>query len=226
MGRSLKSTCIVLLLLQLQARDSPADLINWSAATNTSSSSDISLNGTLELAFNGGASTTTVNGVTFTASSVLGNTASGILAGGDTGDASLNTLLDQFTFGSGTGDVVFDIGSFVSGDTYEVQVFYTDQRSVLNDRVMRFDDDGIGTNGFVDLEADPDNTIGGPFGQYAIGTFVSDGTDLNLVLNAQGFANAHITAWQVRNITTTPEPTSGILLLMLLSAVGLRTRHR
>ena len=90
---------------------------------------------------------------------------------------------------------------------------------------MRFDDDGMGTNSFVDLESNPDNTIGSPFGQFAIGTFTSDGTDLNLILNAQGFGNAHITAWQIRNITAVPEPSSTILMFVLVFS-GVRTRRR
>ncbi len=221
-----KSACL-LLVLPMLSTEARADLIQWGPATDTTSVTDISLNGTLESAFNGGTSTTIANGVTFTASSVLGNTFGSALNGGNTGDTGFNTLLNQFTFGSGTGDVVVDIGSFVLGDTYEVQVFYTDQRSgATSDRVMRFDDDGTGSNGFVDLESNPDNTIGSPFGQFAIGTFTSDGTDLNLILNAQGFGNAHITAWQVRNITSTPEPSSGIILMMGLAMAGIRNRRR
>lgn len=218
------SLLILFAFLRAQAR---ADLISWGAATNTTGVTDISLNGTLELAFNGGDSTTTANGVTFIASTVLDNTFAGALNGGNTGDAGFDTLLNEFTFGSGPDDVVFDIGNFVLGDTYEVQVFYTDQRDgSTSDRVMRFDDDGTGTNGFVDLEANPDNTTGSPFGQYAIGTFTSDGSNLNLILNAQGFGNAHITAWQVRNITSTPEPSSGIILMMGLAMASIRNRRR
>lgn len=225
MKEPLKSACLLVLLALLPV-ETRADLILWGAATDTTGVTDISLNGTLESAFNGGTSTPTANGVTFTASNVLGNTFGSALDGGVTGDAGFDTLLNEFTFGSGTGDVVFDIGNFVLGDTYEVQVFYTDQRAgTTSDRVMRFDDDGTGTNGFVDLESNPDNTIGSPFGQFAIGTFTSDGTDLNLILNAQGFGNAHITAWQVRNITSMPEPSS-LVLMMGLAIAGIRTRRR
>lgn len=214
---------VVLSMLPLEARGA---LIMWSAATDTTSVADISTNGILVSAFNGGTSTTTANGVTFNANNVLGTSFAGALNGGTTGDAGFDTLLNEFTLGGGTGDVVFDLGSFVSGTTYEVQVFYTDQRSGrLSDRVMRFDDDGTGTNGFVELEANPDNTIGSPFGQFAIGTFTSDGTDLNLILNAQGFNNAHITAWQVRNITSTPEPSS-LIFMMGFAMAGIRNRRR
>lgn len=219
----LKSMCIFVLLLGAQCK---ADLILWTGPTDTTDVTNISTNGTLESAFNGGNSTVTANGVTFASSSVLGNTFAGVLGGGTSGDADFDTLLDEFTFGSGTGDVVLDIGNFVLGDTYEVQVFYTDQRpGGTSDRVMRFDDDGMGTNSFVDLESNPDNTIGSPFGQFAIGTFTSDGTDLNLILNAQGFGNAHITAWQIRNITAVPEPSSTILMFVLVFS-GVRTRRR
>lgn len=219
-----KTTCLLLVLAMMPA-EVRANLIQWGAATDTTSVTDISLNGTLVLAFNGGNSTTTANGVTFNASNVLGSTFGSALAGGNTGDAGFTTLLNEFTFGGGPNDVVFDIGNFALGDTYEVQVFYADQRDAQSDRVMRFGDDGTGTNGFVDLEANPDNTIGSPFGQFAIGTFTSDGTDLNLILNAQGFGNAHINAWQVRNITSTPEPSS-LILLMGLAMAGVRNRRR
>lgn len=222
-----KSVCLlfIFLMVPLEARSA---LIQWNPVTDTTSVTDISTNGILLSAFNGGTSTTTANGVTFNASGVLGMTFVGALDGGNTGDAGFDTLLNEFTFGGGTGDVVFDIGSFVAGSSYEVQVFYTDQRpDSRSDRIMRFDDDGTGTNGFVDLESNPDNTTGTPFGQFAIGTFTSDGTDLNLILNAQGFGNAHITAWQIRSIVTpVPEPSLGILLVMGLGLTVFGKRRR
>jgi hypothetical protein len=157
-------------------------------------------------AHNEGGSEVTVNGVLFEASSSLGTSFSGALDGADTGDTGLNGLLNTLSYGGGTSTSI-DLGTFTPGSTYLVQVFFTDQRSTTRDRVMRF---GSSTGAdTVDLDADPDNSTASPWGQYATGTFVADGTDPDLTLMPQGFGNAHITAWQVREITSgsLPVPT-------------------
>ncbi|MGC6465750.1 MAG: PEP-CTERM sorting domain-containing protein [Akkermansiaceae bacterium] len=203
---------------------SQAAVISWGAATDTTSAADVSVNGTSLSALNGGASNVTVNGVSFTGSDLLAGSPVGVglLGGGTTGDTGFNSLLDEVDFGGGTGVSVIDLGAFTSGNTIEIQVFFTDQRSAQQDRVMRY---GSSTGGgTVDLEASPNNANTAPFGQYAIGTFVADGTDPDLTLAPQGFGNAHFTAIQVRDLGVIPEPSS--LMLSLVACVGLLRRKR
>lgn len=203
---------------------SNAAVIAWGAATDITATTDVSTNGTLLVAHNGGAGSPTVNGVSFSAADLLtGPTVgAGLLAGGTTGDAGFDTLLNQIDFGGGGGLVTIDLGAFTSGNTIEVQVFFTDQRATTQDRVMQF---GSSTGGgTVNLEADPDNTTGSPWGQFVTGTFVADGTDPDLTLDAQGFGNAHFTAIQVRDLTV-PEPSAGILGLLGFLGMVLRRRR-
>jgi hypothetical protein len=204
---------------------SHAAVISWGAATNITSTTDISTSGTSLVAHNGGASNVTVNTVPFTAADLLAGSgvSVGQLAGGTTGDAGLNTLLDEVDFGGGGGLVSSDLGSFTSGNTIEVQVFFTDQRTGQQDRVMQY---GSSTGGgTVNLEANPDNTTGSPFGSFATGTFVADGSDPDLTLDAQEFGNAHFSAIQVRDLgPAVPEPSR--TLLALLGLAGLARRRR
>lgn len=198
---------------------SSAAVISWGAAQNTTATTDISTTGTLVEAHAEGGGATTVNGVTFAAANTLGSSSSTQLDGASTGDAGFDSLLNSVSFGGGVSTTI-DLGSFTSGTSYEIQIFYTDQRTPgLNDRVMTY---GSSTGGgTVDLEADPNNAGTSPFGQFAIGTFTADGTDPDLTLDTNGFGNAHITAWQIRSV---PEPSSTALLGLGGLALILRRR--
>ena len=217
-----KTHLVILAGLLSYSMTSHGAVIAWGAATNTTTPGDVSTNGTLIQA-NAEGATATVNTVTFAASNSLGSINVGQLNGGSTGDASFDTLLNELSFGGGTSTTI-DLGSFTSGNVYEVQIFYIDQRTTnsFNDRVMTY---GSSTGGgTVDLEADPNNAPSSPFGQYAIGTFTADGTDPDLSLATNGFGNAHISAWQVRDITPIPEPASTALLAFASTAMLLRRR--
>lgn len=177
--------------------------ISWNAAQDTAAASDIRTDGSLVMAQNEGGSAVAVNGVPFEAANSLGMAFSGALEGAITGDTGLDGLLNTLSYGGGTSTSI-DLGTFTPGSVYLVQVFFTDQRSSFNDRIMRFSSStGTGT---VDVEADPDNTTASPWGQFASGTFTADGTDPDLILAPQGFGNAHITAWQVRLVTAGSVP--------------------
>ncbi|YCM46516.1 hypothetical protein V2O64_10845 [Verrucomicrobiaceae bacterium 227] len=220
----MKHTITTLASITLLA-SSHAAVISWGTATGITGISDISTNGTSLVAHNGGASDVTVNTVPFTAADLLAGSgvSVGQLAGGTTGDAGLDTLLNEVDFGGGGSLVSIDLGSFTSGNTIEIQIFFTDQRTGQQDRVMQF---GSSTGGgTVDLEANPDNTTGSPFGSFATGTFVADGTDPDLTLAPQGFGNSHFSAIQIRDLgSAVPEP--GSALLALLSLAGLVRRRR
>jgi len=109
---------------------------------------------------------------------------------------------------AGEGDLLVGdlLGPFTADHTYNVQVFFCDQRGAAGmDRVMQFGSTnslGLGSS-TVDVEGDVgDDTIGPPFGQYAIGSFVADGDDPELTLDALGFSNTHWNAMQVRDVSS------------------------
>lgn len=181
----------------------PAAEITWDAPRDTAGPADVRNEGTLVFARAEGlgSGSLTVNGVGFQAAASLVGTASGLLAGGTTGSADFDALLDRLSYGA---VFTLDLGSFTPGKTYLVQIFYTDQRSSFNDRVMRF---GSSTgSSTVDLEADPNNAPGAPYGQFVVGTFTADGDDPDLTLDPQGFSSAHLSAIQVREVSSVPLP--------------------
>ncbi len=187
-------------------------VISWQTAQDTTGITNISTTGALLYAYNEGGGAITVNGVPFTAANHLGGNAVGLLAAAGTGNSSLDTLLDSVSYGGGTSTSI-DLGSFIVGKTYQIQVFYTDQRPGSTTRALTL---GSSTGGStVNVKADSNSATTSPYGQYVIGTWTADGTDPDLTIVTQGFANAHVTALQVRDITV-PEPS-----VMLSAAVAL-----
>lgn len=206
-----------------------ASIVTWGAAQNTNATTDIRTVGTLHSAFNAGQTAVTVNGVSFASASpfefTTGNTA---FLATDTGNTDFNRLLGEasFEFDALTDDDLegtIDLGTFTSGLTYEVQVFFTDQRANLNNRSIIYgSEDTNGTGGTVEVLGDPNMNTSAPYGQFAIGTFVADGDDPDLtVLGGANGAVAQINAWQVRVV---PEPSS--LLMFGVCTLGLMYRRR
>lgn len=222
-----------------------ADLISWGAVRNVTTPADVSTNGTLITAKNCWANTfaaPTVNGVPFDAFAPLGwdnggwtlnNTSS-------TGDPEYDALLDSArvtTGGAATnptewGGIQLDtLAGLTVGSTYEIQVWYSDQRvgtatNVLYDRVMTMSSatgaavlgGGIVTNlaaltqGALSggLDADPNNTFGPTdtiVGSFVTGTFTRT-TSAPLWLLVRGthpvatnVLRPHINAFQIREVT-------------------------
>ena len=229
--------------LSLFASTANADLIAWGPVQDATAATDVSTNGTLVTARNCWASTfaaPTVNGVAFTAFAPSGWTNGGwtLLNGSTTGDVGYDQLLDSAratAFGSATqptgwGGIRLDtLATLNIGTTYEIQVWYSDQRlgtatNALNDRVMTMSSaTGVATysGGEVQnlgtlaqgtlsggLDADPNNTAGvgdAAIGSYCIGTFTRTSAD-ELHLLVQGTHPAghnlrvHLTAFQIREI--------------------------
>ena len=230
----------VLLLAPLAS----ADLITWGAPQDATAASDVSTNGTLITARNCWASTfaaPTVNGVAFAAFAPSGWTNGGwtLLNGSTSGDVDYDALLDSAratSYGSAGnptdwGAIQLDtLGTLTMGQTYEIQVWYCDQRpgngsNFLNDRTMTMSSavgTGILSGGVITnlgsvtqgplsavLEADPNNLSGAGdtiLGQFVVGTFTRTSTD-SLYLLGQGAnpvatatTRPHITALQIREI--------------------------
>lgn len=226
MNRNLSSLLFGLAAVLCAVSTTQAATITWDAAQDTTSVADVSTAGTLVAAFNGGSATVTVGGETFTAANPFGFASANGFLNANTGDADFNALLNSASFsfnGNNTGNSgSIDLGSFTPGTTYEVQVFFVDQRPAQNDRINRIGSTDTGSPGAtVDLESDPNNALTAPYGQFAIGTFVADGDDPDLTVLGTNFASAQINAWQVRSVV--PEPTTACLLVV--AAAGLACRR-
>ena len=174
--------------------------INWGSAQDVTAVSDVSTTGALVEAFNAGTSSTadqTVNGVLFSGTGGLlsepGAETSDLFSG-DTGDSAYNALLGALDYGGGGNLFTNTVGggSLTIGADYLVQVWFVDHRydGTPNDvRTMQFGDGGGST---VELDSYP--------GQYVIGTFTATDTNQVLTYDAVNMGNAHVTAYQVREI--------------------------
>ncbi len=224
-----------------------ADLITWGPVRNVTSASDVSTNGTLVTAKNCWAQTfaaPTVNGVVFDAFAPAGWTNGGWLLNeaSSTGDSDYDQLLDSARVTSGGpaanptewGGIRLDnLAGLTIGSTYEIQVWYNDQRpgtatNILFDRVMTMSSaTGVATlsGGVVSnlpaltqgplsagLDADPNNLTGPTdtvVGSYVIGTFTRTTADqLWLLVRgthpvATNVLRPHIGAFQIREVTNT-----------------------
>jgi len=86
----------------------------------------------------------------------------------------MDTLLRNLTYTTnGVTSGTQTIGGLTVGETYQIQVFYNDQRSSTSSRVMTY---GDGTN-TVNVSAGG----GAGWGQYAIGSFTADATTQSLL---------------------------------------------
>ena len=177
--------------------------ITWDPVADTTDPSVIITDGSLVGAINGSgaAGVVTVNGVNFSPSDTLlpTNAASVALSSQTTLDPGLDDLLNTVEFGGGTAtSITVGGGALVSGQTYTIQVFFTDLRSCCSGRVMTY---GDGEGNTVDVTA---SGAPGTFGQFATGTFIADGTNQTLSLTANGFGNVHINGYQVRSAFPLP----------------------
>jgi len=226
--------CLVFCHAITQIPIADADVVTWGNAQDTTSATNISTNGVLVGAFNAGpvgGTPVTVNGVEFQTVTPFQFGTTSFLGGANTGDSELDRLLNQVSFNfnnANPGEGVIDLGSFISGNIYEVQVFFTDQRASSNNRSTLYgSSDGNTTGAFVEVAGDPNQDIAAPFGQFAVGTFTADGFDPDLLVNAGANNNsAQITAWQVRNLSAVPEPTSMVYFTTLGIVCALRRRRK
>ena len=185
------------------ATSATAAPISWQSAVDTIDPSAVNTTGALVEAVSGSPASgiVVVNGVSFSPSNALlpSNAVNSALEGAQTLDPGLDELLTTMDYGGGTAtSITIGGGALVAGQTYAIQVFFTDLRSCCSARVMSFGD-GLGSNADVNASGGV-----GAFGQNATGTFVADGGNQTLSLTTNGFGNAHITAYQIRNAFPAP----------------------
>lgn len=192
-----------LILVAALASICPAAPIAWDPVLDTADPTVIITDGVLVEAINGSsaAGVVTANGVNFSPSNTLlpNGAASVALSGQTTLDTGLDDLLNTVEFGGGTAtSITVGGGALVSGQTYSIQIFFTDLRTCCSGRVMTY---GDGEGNTVDVTA---SGAAGTFGQFATGTFVADGPSQTLSLTANGFGNVHINGYQIRSAFPLP----------------------
>ena len=221
-----------------------AAVINWGAATNISGDLDVSTAGTLVGAFNLGnpPTDTTVNGVTFTGLLPSGNDfTSGnfnfategtfAAAGGGSGAAPFSTLSAPYqallstALGVNSTPPAFDPSAFtltmnnlVAGQTYQFEWWFNFSG---NGAPLVTTTATAGNS--VTLNQNTSGAVNGGLGQFALGTFVADGTNSQAITfaNTAGGAGNLINGFQLRQV---PEP-STLALLGLPALLGLRRRR-
>ena len=207
--------------------------ITWQTPATISGASDVSTSGTYFGSWapqDGSANTLPVNGVTFqgfsdlpslTPGSTLDNGYSGFGSPG-TPNSNYNTLLQYARFSNeGNLPATFTWSGMTPGDTYLVQFWVNDGRNIGQTRSETL------TGGSSTSAALLYGSDGSGPGQFDIGTFVADssGSETITMTGYSSGANPdpQVNLFQVRDITTVPEPStlaffaagSGMVLLGL-----------
>ena len=188
--------------------------IDWSAPQNTTDRFQL-IGGDVVLALNGGPSVT-INtggpdrqsydfvGTDYTDLTFSPNVTSKVFtnAGSSTtGSPQFDTILNSFAYTTnGVTNGVQTITGLTPGRTYNIQVFFNDQRAASSGRSMTFSSNGSQS---VTVRAD-----GNGRGQNAIGTFVATGSTMDLRHIANGSKNVHFTAILVTEGASTPGTTN------------------
>ncbi len=179
-----------------------AQQITWSAPINTTDKAQL-ITGNVIYAVNGGDSLTIQNagatqqtiqfsGVTYPQLTFSEPTTSATFTNAGatpTGDVNFDKLLNTFTWASAeVTKGTQTIGGLTAGNTYQIQVFYNDQRTPYADRMMTFASTAPPAQS-VTLHAK-----GTGRGQHAIGTFVATSNEMQLQHITNGFKNVHFNA--------------------------------
>jgi len=194
----------------------PAATITWSAPTGITGDSDVSTAGSLVGALNLGAAgvtSTTVNGVTFTPLTFTGtlsessgdfafSVATGSLTGfNGAGSVSApfsdltpayQSLLSTIGGSTDTSTLTLTLSGLTVGETYQFQWWYN-----LSLAGVSFTTSA--TSGNVVTLNDNPTALGGGVGQYAIGSFVADGTTQTIFFD--GAVSNGLNGLQLRDIT-------------------------
>ncbi len=176
-----------------------AATIAWGEFDLDAAPGEISTNGTLVEALNitGGANTTTINGVTFTANNLFGNSESNADNGVRTGDANLDLLYLN-------ADYSYDpmtLTGLTIGNEYELQTFFGYNLGV--NYLMTVGDGNT-------LQKTSSGTIEN--GAWIIGTFTADATTQNFHSGIGTSTEPWFSGYQLRDISSVPEPSSAVLI--------------
>lgn len=213
--------------------------ITWQNPTTISGASDVSTLGTYFGSWapqDGSANTLPVNGVTFQGFSDLpsltpdanwDNGYNGFASPG-TSDANYNALLQYARFSNETTPVGFSWSGMTPGDTYLVEFWVQDGRNSITAERSETLTGGANTSAALAYGTGANGTSPG---QFIIGTFVADGTgSQTITVNPSGgadiTASAQINLFQVRDLTSVPEPSTFAFLAAGVGAMCLLLRRR
>lgn len=209
-----------------------AQTITWQTPAVISGASDVLDNGTYFgswAPFDGNANASPVNGVAFQGfSDLTGLTTSfsGGEGGGNyygspgTANSDYNILLGYGAYAGGSGTTTFSWSGMTVGDTYEVQFWVEDTRGSTGARWENLSGGDIGSTSTGVDESGPVGYSSPLFsgaaspGYYIVGTFVADSTGSEQILLTPygGSPDTQINLFQVRDITSVPEPSTFALL--------------
>lgn len=208
--------------------------ITWSTPQTISGASDVSTLGTTLYAFTAyGGAQQTVNGVpfqyiaSFTFDSVYGG-----LPSAGTPDASYNTALSGFHYNNvHNNNFAYthdsDFAGLKVGHTYQIEFWLSDTRNLgfTRGEYLSGGADTYGTDTSAEVLYPADGTSAG---QYITGTFTADSTfelvAFTPVASINGDAAGQLNMYQVRDITSAPEPTT--LALVGVGSLALLFRKR
>jgi hypothetical protein len=227
---------IVLAIATMQIGSARADFL-WQNPVTISGDSDVSLLGASVTAWSAraalptGSSVPVVNGVSFGSTpstiptgfvldSVFGDNSS-VISGLS---SSYRSMLSAGAFNGNTGLMTISLSGLTAGNSYLFQAWSNDARNNTNPaqrgRSTLFDS-GVGTPQSAPV-LQPFASGSANIGQYVIGTFTANGSTQSVRLTGvaqAGFGVPLINAYQLRDITAVPEPSS-LLLLASISGVG------
>lgn len=215
--------------------------ITWQSVQYVSGPSDVNTQGSLVGTWSPYLQQTsggplTVNGVTFLGDDLISLTTPSWFSGQYTGfgspgttDSNYNSLLSGAQYGSNGDGTYFSFGGLTVGDTYLVQIWAEDTRSIGNRRWENFyaDDAGYPADGSGAVTYPADGSSPN-LGQYVIGTFVANATseqiDEETWSSSSGQQSGQVNLFQLRDVTTSvPEPST---LALLGGGAMVLWRHR
>ena len=217
-------------------------VITWGSPTNISGDTNVSTDGTLVAAFNMNGPDVTVNGVTFASFTFpfMATTATNgaftftespghMLAASGLGStsapfsnlsSSYQTLLSTAVTTDDNNTLTLTISGLTVGHQYEFEFFLNGSNSAGTDN---FRTTASAPNP-VSLDDNTTNAIGGT-GQYVIGTFNCGSVNEIITFTGTDSTQAPtINAFELRDITAVPEPTTFALLGLGTAIVALRRR--
>lgn len=230
---------VAFLALVSSENSTRADVI-WQAPETISGDGDVSTLGSLVRAWG---AITTVNGVSFSSNSIwapTGNNSGGPLFGGTSTvfaglSESYRSLLDTGTYNVQEAKMTINLTGLTIGSTYEFQAFVNDSRdaSTFGGGNVNYNRSSVFDSGEGSIQSQlvfqPLNSGTTNIGQFVKGTFTA--TSTLQVVRILGLAQvgqdvAFINAYQLRDISAVPEPSSILLLLSVTGIGGVIARRR
>ena len=196
----------------------------WAAGHSITGDSDVSTEGMLVFAVHFGANgigDTTVNGVTFTGvGAIIGGTSNSLGAANlpfSSLSAPYQAMLSSGHVG-GTTPFNFLFTMLTPGETYQFEWWSNNSSTGTMTNTV-----AVAGNSFP-LSSNTAATVGG-LGEFAVGTFVADGTQQAIYFAPPVFTGPFVTTVNAFQLRQVPEPGTGLLLTLGAGALLQRRRR-